>query len=483
MTLSMPSIVRAEGAQVPAGLPDPDGPLSWLDSGGSLARFNERYLPEYGEAAGIEVIYNGLGWSEIGRVLPLGIRNGTAPDAFVLPLNMQGAVAVNEGWVQPIEAFIPDFEDLKAGFPDGSFVEGVNVFDGVTYALPWNGQRRYDTAVLFNQAVMNEVGYDHIGAARGPTYDEFRDIAAKITKTGTPGMIMGGKAVWRWGTIATHLAQRGGATVGTWGLWQGMNFATGEYDYANDAYVDAVELLLAMRDDGSIFPGVNSLTPPQARDFMTQGAAGMILQGPWNVPIWQDSAPDFNFGVAPLVAPDETAFGNPLYNPSLVQEGSMMYINRTAKNPEYVGAYLRFLGSLEGQTAYAKIGTCADPALFPQAFDGVELTQNERSMIDMAEALNRIHPNPTVRNADIAKLATAFVEPTLTAAQAIQGLFTGQLSGVRETLQGAADARNKAMDDAIGSAKADGANVDRSDLVFANWSSNEDYGPAQYAEL
>lgn len=161
----------------------------------------------------------------------------------------------------------------------------------------------------------------------------------------------------------------------------------------------------------------------------------------------------------------------------------MMYINRTAKNPEHVGGYLRFLGSLEGQTAYAKIGTCADPALFPQAFDGVELTQNERSMIDMAEALNRIHPNPTVRNADIAKLATAFVEPTLTAAQAIQGLFTGQLSGVRETLQGAADARNKAMDDAIESAKADGANVDRSDLVFANWSSNEDYGPAQYAEL
>ena len=482
-TFASSSIINAANFMLPTGLPAPNGPLSWLDSGGRKGKFHKAALADYGKEAGIEVIYDGLPWSELGKVLPLGIRNGSAPDTFCLPNNMEGAVAVNENWVQPIEDYIPNFQEWKAGFPEGSFIEGINVFDGVTYGCPYGGQRRYDDAVLFNQNLMNEIGYNHIGATRGFTYDEMRDAAAKMTKAGTPGIIIGGKAAWRWSTAATHLAQRSGATVGTWGLWQGMNFEKGEYDYASDHYVEAVELLLAMRDDGSFFPGVNSLIPPQAREFMTQGAAGMIIQGPWNVPIWQDAAPNFNFGVSPVAAPNESAFGNPLYNPSLMQTGNLMYINRQAKNPEYVGGYLRWLGTLEGQVAYANVGTCADPALFPQVLEQAKLTKPEREMIEMGERLVRIHPNPSVRNSDVAKVAVAFKQPTLSSGHAIQGLFTGQLSGIRDTLQGLTDARNKALDDAIAKAKTDGAKIDRADFVFSNWNPARDYGPSQYAEL
>ena len=88
-----------------------------------------------------------------------------------------------------------------------------------------------------------------------------------------------------------------------------------------------------------------------------------------------------------------------------------------------------------------------------------------------------------MRNSDIAKVAISFVQPTLSVSKAIQGLFTGQLSGVRETLQGVADSQNKALDNAIAKAKADGAKVDREDYVFSNWDPFKDYGTAQYAEL
>ena len=66
----------------------------------------------------------GLPFSEIQTILPLGIRNGSAPDAFNLPLDMPPAVAVAENWVRPLDDLIPDIEAWKAGFPTGSWAEG-----------------------------------------------------------------------------------------------------------------------------------------------------------------------------------------------------------------------------------------------------------------------------------------------------------------------------------------------------------------------
>ena len=75
--------------------------------------------------------------------------------------------------------------------------------------------------------------------------------------------------------------------------------------YTNSLYVEAINVLLRLRDDGSVFPGTLSMNAPEARARMPQGAAGMILQGPWNIPIWLRESPDFNFNIAgqPLLDP------------------------------------------------------------------------------------------------------------------------------------------------------------------------------------
>ena len=100
---------------------------------------------------------------------------------------MEPAVALAEGWIQPFEDYIPNFEEWKAGFPDGSFVEGINVFGGKVYGFPYSTERRFNNAILFNQDKMNEIGYDHINENRALTFDEMRDAAAKFVKTGMPG--------------------------------------------------------------------------------------------------------------------------------------------------------------------------------------------------------------------------------------------------------------------------------------------------------
>jgi multiple sugar transport system substrate-binding protein len=483
VSLVSPVLAQTTDYHVPPGLPPANGPLRWLDSGGQKGEFHKVHLAAYGKAANIETVYDGLPWQEIGTVLPLGIRNGSAPDTFNLPDDMEPSVAVAEGWIQPIDDYIPDFKTWKAAYPDGAFVEGLNVFDGKTYGFPYSGERRFNNALLFNRDKMNDVGYDMIGPDRALTFDEMRDAAAKMAKSGMPGFIIGGKQLGRWADTATMLAMRGGAKVGATGLLQGIDLTTGEFAYGGDEYVAGVELLLAMNQDGSVFPGVLSLIAPQAREFMTQGAAGMIVQGPWNIPIWEEKSPNFNFGVSPGPAPDQAHLDQPIWVGQLMNGANMNWLNKAAKNPYHVGGYFHWLGSLDGQVAYANVASCADPAIFPETVKMASLTERAVAMLQMAENRVRIHPNPFVRNPQLSKVAAAYIDPTPNLAQAVQGLFAGQLSGVKQTLQGAADARNKALDDAIAKAKAGGAEVSRDDFVFANWDPANDYGPARYAEL
>lgn len=481
--LAAPAFAQAYEFGAGDGLPAADGPFRWLDSGDTKGIFLKEAIPAYGAARGIETVYDGLPWNEIATVVPLGIRNGTAPDTFALPLNMEPSVAIAEGWVQPYDDYIPDFEAWKAAFPNGAFVEGINVFGGKTYGFPFSAERRFNNALLFNQDLMNEAGYDHINKDRALTFDEMRDAAQKITAAGTPGFIIGGNQIGRWSDTATMLAQRGGAKVGARGLVQGMDLTTGEFVFGSDEFVAGVELLLALNADGSVFPGALTINAPQAREFITQGAAGMIVQGPWNIPIWEAKAPGFNFGVSPGPAPDEAHLEQTISVMQLPNSGNMMWLNAKAKNPAYAGDFFRWLGSLDGQVPYANVASCADPAIFPETVELADLSERAKWMLQMAEKYVRISPNPFVRNPDLAKVAAAYVEPTPNLAQAIQGLFAGQLSGVRETLTAASDARNKALDEAIAKAKADGANVSRDDFVFANWDPAQDYTNDDYAAL
>ncbi len=469
-----------------AGLPAANGPLHWLDSGGQKGEFIKATLPEFGKVNGFDVVYDGLPWNEIGTILPLGIRNGSAPDTFNLPQGMEPSVALAEGWIQPYDDYFADIAAFKAAYPAGSFVEGVNVFGGKTYGFPFSTERRFNNALLFDRAKLAEAGYDKIGPELALTYDEMRDAAKKITENSggrSFGFIIGGNQLGRWGDSVTMLAQRAGAKVGNSALIQGLDFATGEYAFGSDEYVAAVELLLAMRDDGSVFPGVLTINAPQAREFITQGAAGMIIQGPWNVPIWEATAPQFDFGVSPGPVPTADQQNNPVYVAQLPNTGNMMWLNKAAKNPHQAAAYFAWLGSLDGQVAYANVASCADPAIFPETIALADLSERAVQMLNMAERLVRIAPNPMIANPDLSKVAAAYVDPTPNLSQAIQGLFAGQLTDVRKTLTGVADARNKALDDAIAVAKAAGANVSREDFAFAAWDSSRDFTNDDYAAL
>lgn len=478
-----PAAAQEFSLEAPAADLAAEGPFRWLDSGDQKAFFFKQFFAAYGKSRNIDAVYDGLPWNEIGQVLPLGIRNNSAQDVFCLPLNLPAAFAVQEGWVQPLDGLIPDLEQWKAGFPAGAFLEGLNVFGGKTYGLPYTSARVTSSHLLYNKKYMQDAGFDP--ATTPLDWDTFRAAAKKITENSSGsafGYIIGGGQLNRWADVTRGLANMAGSACGDTSISHGVDFKTGEVIFDSDAFVGAVELLLAMNADGSIFPGVLSLTAPQARAFMPQGAAGMILQGPWNVPTWERENPDFDFGIGKTPAPANTKNTHVIVG-NLASLANTMFVNAKAKNPKIAADVFHYLGTEKGQTEWGNIVGPSDPPIFPAAAAASKMSERSKATLAMFEDLIRIGPNPFARNPALAAVAKVYKEPTPSFAQTVQGLFAGQSSGVKAQLTAVTSATNKAIDAAFKAAKDGGAKVDRSDLVFANWDPGKDYLAADYRAL
>ncbi|MEF2071109.1 ABC transporter substrate-binding protein [Consotaella aegiceratis] len=460
-----------------------DGPFRWIDSGDQKGVFFKEFFPAYEAARGVETVYDGLPWQEISTVLPLGIRNGTAQDAFCLPLNVSPGYAVAQGWVQPFDDLIPDFEAWKANFPAGSFLEGLNVFDGKAYGLPYTSGRVSSAHILFNRKLMEAAGLDP--QATSFTWSGFRDAAKKITEASSGsayGFIIGGAQINRWQDTTRAIAQMAGASGGSHAFYSDLNFRTGELLYDTDEYVGAVELLLAMNSDGSVFPGSMGMTAPQARAFMPQGVAGMILQGPWNVPQWERENPDFDFGVAKPPLPDDKD-PLPIIAEAVPSVANIMFIYAKAKNPMIAADVFRYLGTEDGQIAWGSLDGPADPPIMPSAIEKASMSERSKAILTMANEIIRVGPNPFVRNPALSEVTKVYQEPTPSFAQTVQGLFTGQITDVKKNMQLLKSNTDKAIDAAFKLAQEAGAEVSRDDLVFPNWEPTKDYTQADYDAL
>lgn len=455
--------------------------LRWIDSGDQKAVFFNKFFEDYAADRGVTVNYDPLPWNEIARVIPLGVRNGTAPDVFALPRNTSLADAVAQGWLQPFDDFIPNVEEWKAGFPTGSFLSGINVFDGKTYGLPFTSNKRYSTHLLFNRQYMQDAGYDPEG--KPLTQSEFRDAAAKITKAGAGryfGFILGGAQLGRWAATVRDMGRMAGASAGGDSpLDADIDLRTGEYVFDSDQYIAAVELLIAMNADGSFFPGLMNLNAPQARAYVPQGAAGMILQGPWNIPGWEGQHPEFDFGVASGIVPDS----GPVGKLTISQAGAVpntMTMSAGSDNGAMVGEIFQYLGTIEGQVAWGNIVGAGDPPIMPEAIAQADFSERSRFILNHFNDAIRVGPNPIVRNAELAKVIGSFTAPEVNFARTVQGLVSGELTGVAAEMKALKDRYNAALDAAFEKARSDGATVDRSDLVFANWNPDIDFSEADY---
>lgn len=458
-------------------LPGGDVTFRWVDSGDSKALFFRAYFDAFTQAhPNITFDYLGLPWTEIEQIVPLGVRNGNAPDVFQVPPTIPVAEAVREGWVRPIDDIIPNFAEWQAEFPPASFIEGVNVFNGRVYTFPRSTSKRGVQLTYFNRPYMEAAGYDPEQAPL--TGDAFRDAARKITEAGAGqyyGVILAGQQVGRWEEYVRNFGRLAGSSAGP----DDIDYRTGEYAYASDGYLAAIELLLALRDDGVVFPGSMSLNDPQVRAQTAQGVAGMLMEGEWAMPIWIRDNPEFDFGVSPL--PTQTEQFTPVTYQNTATNHQWIYAD--SPYPEIAGEIFSYLGSEAGQLAFVSITGGSDPSVYASANQNAPLDDRIRTAYRIFDERMRLGPDVRIRNPEASKIYLNLVRPTPSFGETVQGIYTGQLDDPQQAMQDLQDRYDAALDQAIAKAQNDGATVSRDDYVFPNWDPATDYLEADYAGL
>jgi multiple sugar transport system substrate-binding protein len=461
-------------------LPTEDVTFRWVDSGDLKSVWEQSVLDAFTEKhPNIKTQYDGSGWDTVNQVVPLGIRNKSAHDVFALPEDVPPQVAINEGWVQPIEELIPDFDAWKANFPESALVPGVSIFNDQLYSWPISSARRLSRMAMYDTGVMKAAGFDD-PANQISTWDELTEALKAVTELGKAGMMAGGDGL---DGLLTYLANTAGwPAVTSRQLLGGIDFTTGEYVYSDDAVLQAYEWFAKLVKDKLVVPGYLTLLEKDARAQMTAGNAGMIFNGPWDIPAWKKTAPDWKYTIAPMPTPAGETYNVPFH------EGSnSSWVYAETKLPTVVGQILSYMGSREGQKMMVILSEGNLQSLQPEANEAADqpglLDRNAKFANSLAKDMMRIAPRPELRNPDVAKVTLEFKPVVPTLKDILQGLLTGKLKDANTELTKYDAALSSALDKAIAAAKAKGSTATREDFAFGNWDPTKDYTAADYQAL
>lgn len=454
-----------------AEAPSEDVKLRWVDSGDQKALFWKAFFEKYTEKfPNIKVDYQGTNWNTIQESITLGLRNGTAPDVFQLPGSIAPAVAVGEGYLKSYDEVMPDLESIKDKLPTGMIANGITEFDGKIYPLPVT-QQSFSVLLLINKdlAAKAEIDVD-----QDFTMDSFGAAVRAATKAGGGeyyGLIeflaqsngMNNPVNW----ISQLSGMQGGADNDVLGS---INHKTGEINYTDPLLAEVVDWYLGLQKDGVFVPGSVSLDAPGARERFPQDQSVFIFQGPWNIGLWGISHPQFNLGVTRIPVQDNANTGFLTRTPG---GGNKYCIAASSEHPDVVGNIFSYLLSDQGQQQWDHYCGSGDPAAFGET--GAAPNPLHKSVYGFEETYARIGPSAAVRNPDVVAATQVLVQPSPNLHEVYTALFTGQTDDIKGELQSLQDRANKALDEAIATAKKDGANVSREDFVFSDWVYGEPY--------
>lgn len=468
----------ATGAGGEPQLPTEDVDLRWM-SNPDQSDFWEPFFEQYeAEHPNISIEFDGVTGPEMQEVMQLGFQNGTAHDVFVTP-RIPPTTLVSEGWVAPLNDWIPNFEEWKSQY----LPLALPTFDGQVYGVPLNITNGVQSVLFYNRQYLNDAGYDP--ETEPLSWDDLREAARAVTQAGNGdyyGFVIAGGQANRLGRWVMELSTHAGA--GTT-LYQGatIDWRTGEFNVTTDEHLGAVELLLAMVDDGSLIPGYTGLAGPAANSTVPQGSAAMMVHLPNFASIWprgeQGGTPDFDFGVGQPPTPDpqniaplSTSPGNSL----------VFWASADCENLAVAGDLLSRVGSPEGALEYFSTYGIANTPAFEGIYEQIDWSDVEQHTVELVERLWVTGPGPHVRNPEVQTALLEWQPPQPDLGTLMQGILAGEVDP-QQGLQQFQDASNAELDRTIEVAQSKGVEVSREDFVFPNWGPTQDYTQDDYAEL
>ncbi|HEY8456007.1 MAG TPA: extracellular solute-binding protein [Actinopolymorphaceae bacterium] len=450
--------------------PRSEGKLLWWDHFQPREKFERKLFERFAkEPDGLPVDYTVFNPEKQGQALQLAKTSNQLPDVFTLAgVNAPPAQLVREGWFAPLEL---DDEARKA-LPTDALFDGLSVFDGKPYSFPVNSPKEYAVLVWYNRELFERAGLDPDNPPS--SYDDWRAAGRAIrTKAGTNvyGWILPLGFAGRMREQTEALAQAAGSTD-----VHGVDLRTGEYVYHSEPYVQAIEFLLSLKRDGTLFPASAQLDARSGRARWATGVAGMFTDGCYCIGVVKTSFAAFadKMAVAPAPVPEA---GAPIriYQPP--QPGTF-WISGQSK---HVAAASKLVSWFIGDEHQRDIATSmASPPFVRSAIDEADVHPTYRKAIEYFDQQCFLAPDPVVRNPAVAKVLAAMrdVKPGLP--EIVQGAFSGDVPDYRKALRTLSDKMQAERSRAIAEVAKKGQKVSEEDFAFPDWEPGRDFGPGSY---
>lgn len=431
--------------------------ITWWDHFGGLQDLHKQWSADMSEELGVPIEYSYNEPARATEALQLANQSDQLPDIYSNILGLPLPALVEAGWVHEIDMS----EEALGRLPEGTFVEGITMLDEQIYGLPVLSDRQYWAITWYNAEIAEEVGFEP-----PQSYEELLTALEMIADHGEyvpMTLALGNNGRIR--DQVDDLAQAGGFPG-----YQGLRFDTGEYDYDHEAYVEAIELLKTINDNGWLMPGTNSFQIPDARGRWAAGNIGFFIDGPWSPG-----------GVRAL---NDEHLPRMAQAGMLTPEGEELVATRGAPDPTWFmagntdcpEAASELLASFTRDEYQMGLAEAMDqPPINLDVVAQADVIEPYAQIVeDFQERVFRA-PEPVVRNVEV----TEALANTTPVAPHLGDIIQGYLGGDITDLKGELEALNQRMEadltQAIEKAQAEGADVSRDDWAFPDWVPGEDY--------
>lgn len=427
--------------------------LMWWDIFQPLIPLHQKIWDSFAASGQAKVEYTAANPASFMQSLQLAFRSGELPDVLNIP-NATPAQIVSlqeAGWFAPLSDVSFDKPFQKA-----VDAEGFTTFGGDLFSFPIFSPRWHFASVWYDNEVVTD------GSSLG-TWDGVRTAAKEATSGERYGLLLPLQFGPRMRDTLIDLAMAAGSP-GT------IDWATGEYAYASDHFVEALEFLLSFQKDGSLHPASSAVDARQGRARWAAGEAALFFDGPWNSGVLKGNFPDM------LAKTGVSGIPTPGGNTAIINRGPItgtFWVSSQSKNPELAS---KLLSELTTDDYYIGLAERMDqPPLDLSAVGRANVHPTYKQIVDEFTQTVFLAPDPLLRNPAIANVYSKMRDVTPGLGEIIQGAFAGAFDDPKPILQQLSDSMSRERERAINAARDEGAEVSVDDWVFADWTRGKDY--------
>ncbi|MPZ70195.1 MAG: extracellular solute-binding protein [Actinobacteria bacterium] len=256
--------------------------LTWWDYlSGSAARALEQQLKRYEELhPGVSIQRRAVPFEQFKQTLLRGASAGELPD-IVLIDNPDHQSFAELGILEDLTARVSTWGQADAYF-DGPWRS--TMWEGKNYGIP----DASDCLTLwFNEEVLRSAGLDPPG-----NWDELNAAARELTDND------------RYGFAVSAIKSEEGTFQWLPFLWQtGADLA----NIAGEGGQAALGLWVDMVQKGWMSQGILNWDQEAVKDEFANGKAAMMVNGPWQIPVLKEEAPNLKWNVVPLPKQEQEA--------------------------------------------------------------------------------------------------------------------------------------------------------------------------------